>query len=218
MYTHTETDPSTHLADPSSTDLILRVRHAGEACARAVQRARQLHRELSQLYHGWQATIAESRAALARTAVLADRLRPCLRAGLDTVPPKLPTVLVVDPDPTGAAILAAALGVYAFPTRAATGGVQAVYLAEMYRPDVVFLDFKWPGPDEHTVARRLRSQSNGRGPLLVALTGCLSPGLVERSAAVGIDLFLLKPVVLKELVDLLCKVARCESITGHLCN
>lgn len=214
----TKTDPATRPTTPTPTDLVVRVREAVVACARSIHRARQLHAELTRLRHNWKAAIAASRAALARTAVPAERPCPCLRAGLDAVPPRLPTVLVVDSDPIGADIVAAALGVYGFPTRVACCGVRAVALAAAYLPDVVFLDFKGPGSNELAVARRLRSRLTGRRPLVVALTGCMTPKEVERSAAVGIDLFLLKPVDVKELVDLLCKVARGESVTGQFCN
>ena len=77
--------------------------------------------------------------------------------------------------------------------RSATGGEEALRLAESFPPDIVLLDIEMRGLDGYEVAQRLIAA--GTRPWLVAMTGH-----VERARAAGFDRMLAKPFRLEELV------------------
>ena len=67
-------------------------------------------------------------------------------------------ILVVD-DNVDAAETMLRLLVAGHTVRAAVNGREALDLAAVFRPDVVFLDIGLPGSSDHDVARRLRANS-----------------------------------------------------------
>jgi CheY-like chemotaxis protein len=90
---------------------------------------------------------------------------------MDTSPPKLPSVLVVDDLPAAAESLATMLSILGFPARTATSGEAALALAAADPPDVVFTDLGMPGMDGFELARRLRQQAAGESLVVVAVSG-----------------------------------------------
>jgi CheY-like chemotaxis protein len=73
-------------------------------------------------------------------------------------------------------------------------GAAAVVAAAQFQPDVVLLDLGLPGMDGIEVARRLRSYPQLAKVRIVALTGFGQGADRRRSAAVGIESHLVKPV------------------------
>jgi CheY-like chemotaxis protein len=64
-----------------------------------------------------------------------------------------------------------------------------------------------PGMDGHEVCRRMRAMSEGTPLKIVAVTGWGAPEDKERSAQVGFDYHLVKPVTtakLREALDIIC--------------
>lgn len=85
----------------------------------------------------------------------------------------------------------------------AEDGPSGLAKARELRPDVVLLDIGLPGLDGYGVARALRASEEGRGLLLIALTGY---GLQEdrlRALQAGFDAHLVKPVDLHRLREVL---------------
>jgi CheY-like chemotaxis protein len=88
-------------------------------------------------------------------------------------------------------------------THKAGDGVQALEAAARLRPDVILLDIGMPGMDGYEVARRIRAESWGREPTLVALTGWGQDNDRRRSSEAGFDAHWVKPLELNRLWNLL---------------
>jgi signal transduction histidine kinase len=73
-------------------------------------------------------------------------------------------------------------------------GAEAFALAAECRPDVVLLDIGMPKLDGYEVARRIRAEPWGKGPVLIALTGWGQDEDRRRSREVGFDTHLVKPL------------------------
>lgn len=86
---------------------------------------------------------------------------------------------------------------------AAADGQSAVEMIELQRPDVAIVDIGLPVLDGYEVARRIRSNRENAGTLLVALTGYGQAEDRKRAAAAGFDAHLVKPVDLKKLYSIL---------------
>lgn len=85
----------------------------------------------------------------------------------------------------------------------AENGERGLELLERENPDVAIIDIGLPGLSGFEVARRIRERPNGRGMLLLALTGYGFPADYERSAEAGFDHHLVKPVDVDDLARLL---------------
>jgi CheY-like chemotaxis protein len=136
------------------------------------------------------------------TALTLDRLVPTNER------PKGLRVLVVEDHADGAASLAMLLRMSGHDVRVAADGPAALKEAQVVRPDVVLLDIGLPGMDGYEVAKRLQEQKAEKKPLLVAVTGYASEADRQHSAAVGIDLYLVKPADPNQLLRLLQRFQR----------
>ncbi len=83
--------------------------------------------------------------------------------------------------------------------RIATTGPEAIRSLVDEPADVVLLDLSMPGMSGYDVASRIRQSIHLRQPVIIVITA--SQTLTEQPPeSVRIDHFLIKPVVLKELV------------------
>jgi CheY-like chemotaxis protein len=101
-------------------------------------------------------------------------------------------VLVVDDDPSGAYGLAHALRELGHPVDIAHDGPSAIESARQLRPEVIFLDLRMPGMDGVEIARVLKAE--GLGQHIIAATAYPSELQQQRTAAVGFDAHVVKPV------------------------
>ncbi len=99
--------------------------------------------------------------------------------------------------------MARMLAISGLSVKTADNGVDALRLAEQFRPDAAVLDIGMPGLDGHEVARRIRSQPWGRGMLLVAATGWSQPEDKAAALEAGFDEHLVKPVAAADVQRLL---------------
>jgi CheY-like chemotaxis protein len=112
----------------------------------------------------------------------------------------------VDDTVDSAASLAMMLKIMGNDTRTAHDGMQALEVAEEFRPDVIFLDIGMPRLNGLDAARRIREQPWGGGVTLVALTGWGQEEDRRRSREAGFDHHLVKPVEPAQLEKLLASL------------
>lgn len=67
--------------------------------------------------------------------------------------------------------------------------------------DVIILDLNMPKMDGHTLIGRLRERDESRRIAIVVLTGSSSPADKERVRRSGIDSYLIKPMGIEEMDD-----------------
>jgi CheY-like chemotaxis protein len=103
-------------------------------------------------------------------------------------------VLVVDDNRDGAASLAMLLSLGGHDGRTAHDGLEALEVAEAFRPDVIVLDIGLPKLNGYDACRRIRERPWGRGVVIVAATGWGQEEDVRRSKEAGFDHPLVKPV------------------------
>jgi len=78
--------------------------------------------------------------------------------------------------------------------RVAHGGVEALSAAREFVPNVMILDLGMPEMDGYAVARAVRSDPRFASTRLIALSGYGQPDDRRRTADVGFDEHLVKPV------------------------
>jgi signal transduction histidine kinase len=114
-------------------------------------------------------------------------------------------ILVVDDNADAADSLATLLRLEGHEVEVATDGTVALRVAGVFRPDVVLLDLGMPGVSGLEVARRLRSSEEGRGALLVAITGWGQAEDRRSTEAAGFDYHLTKPVDPEILAEIIAR-------------
>lgn len=122
--------------------------------------------------------------------------------------PRRQTVLIVDDNVDAALALSQILEINGYTTHVAHDGVTATEMAELLRPDVVFLDLGMPRMNGVDAARTIRRQPWGHSIRLIAITGWGQASDRERTRAAGFDAHLVKPVDLDEVQALLDGFAR----------
>jgi CheY-like chemotaxis protein len=85
----------------------------------------------------------------------------------------------------------------------AVSGPEAVEKASANLPDLALVDLGLPGFDGLEVARRLRADEQTRGILLLAMTGYGQPDDKRKTAEVGFDGHIVKPVTSEQLTEVL---------------
>jgi signal transduction histidine kinase/CheY-like chemotaxis protein len=112
-------------------------------------------------------------------------------------------VLVVDDNRDAADSLGLLLKVLGAEVRVARDGAEALEAYSAYDPAVVLLDIGMPGMDGYEVARRIRAQSPGPRPTIVALTGWGQENDRREAREAGFDHHMVKPAELGALKELL---------------
>jgi CheY-like chemotaxis protein len=112
-------------------------------------------------------------------------------------------ILVVDDNRDAATSLTMLLKIAGHETQAAHDGLEAVDVAETFRPDVVLVDISLPRMNGFDVCRRIRQQPWGKDMTLVALTGWGQNEDRQMSKEAGFDHHLVKPVDFNALMETL---------------
>ena len=120
-------------------------------------------------------------------------------------------ILVVDDNRDSADSLGMLLRLKGNEIRTAHDGLEAVEVAETFRPELVLLDIGLPKLNGYDVARRIREQPWGRDVILVALTGWGQDEDRRRSQEAGFNFHIVKPVEFSALESLL---AGSQTTTG----
>jgi DNA-binding response OmpR family regulator len=117
-------------------------------------------------------------------------------------------VLVVEDNALSAALLEKLLSAQGHRVDVAHDGDAALEVALAKEPDVVLLDIGLPGMNGWEVAKLLLAQPAKKKPFVVAITGLGREEDYRTSAAVGVDLHLVKPTDAQQLVNLLRRFQR----------
>jgi PAS domain S-box-containing protein len=112
-------------------------------------------------------------------------------------------ILVVDDSRDSAASMATMLQLLGNEVRTAHDGLEAVRIAEQFRPQVVLMDIGMPKLNGYEATRRIREQPWGRDMAVIALTGWGQEVDRARSKEAGCDGHLVKPIGLPDLERLL---------------
>jgi CheY-like chemotaxis protein len=115
-------------------------------------------------------------------------------------------ILVVDDGKDAAVSMALMLRLLNNEVRTAQDGLEAVAVAEAFRPEVVLMDVGMPRLNGYEATRRIREQPWGRSMIIIALTGWGQEGDRLRSHEAGCNGHLVKPVDLAELEKLLAQL------------
>jgi DNA-binding response OmpR family regulator len=110
-------------------------------------------------------------------------------------------VLVADDEPSTAEMLALILGFKGYDVTRAYDGAQALELAKKVKPDVLLLDVRMPKLQGSDVARRIKSDPELAGPIVVLISSADEDQVHWREA--GADAFLQKPIDIRQLPDVL---------------
>jgi CheY-like chemotaxis protein len=112
----------------------------------------------------------------------------------DPSPATVPVrALVVDDHVDVASAVCELLQLMGCKTAAAFGGITGARLAELFRPEIVFMDLGMPDLDGEGALSRIR-QAGRVDAVFVCMTGRDDPELREQSLQAGFDHFLTKPV------------------------
>jgi CheY-like chemotaxis protein len=117
-------------------------------------------------------------------------------------------VLVVDDNHDSGHTLGLLLKIKGHEVRTAGDGLEAIAVAEEFRPDVILMDVGMPKLDGYEATRRLRETAFGKDIMIVALTGWGQPSDVAHSIEAGCSAHLVKPVDFAELERLLATATK----------
>jgi two-component system OmpR family response regulator len=124
-------------------------------------------------------------------------------------------VLVVDDEPSIAALLSATLRLIDFEVRTAADGTGALHAAAEFEPDLVVLDVMLPDLDGFEVARRLRGSDRAVPVLFLTARDSVEDRISGLTA--GGDDYVTKPFSLEEVVlRIRAILRRCQAGTARM--
>ena len=117
-------------------------------------------------------------------------------------------ILIVDDNVHAAESLAIVVQLWNHDAQVANSGLDALAIADEYRPDLVLLDIGLPGMDGYSVARSLKSRPGFADVRLVAMTGYGREEDLRRSELEGFDRHLVKPIDFDVLESILQQISK----------
>jgi CheY-like chemotaxis protein len=112
-------------------------------------------------------------------------------------------IVVVDDNADAADSLRLVLEDMRHQVRVARNGLEAVDIARAFAPNLIFMDVGMPEMDGLEATRRIRSESHGEAPVIVALTGWGQAHDRDRTRDAGADCHVVKPISAEELVQII---------------
>lgn len=103
-------------------------------------------------------------------------------------------ILVADDNQDAAQTLADLLGMMGHEVRTANDGVEAIQVAEIFRPHIIFLDIGMPRMDGYEACRGIRALAQVPAPMIIALTGWGQADDKRKAQEAGFDHHFTKPV------------------------
>ena len=117
-------------------------------------------------------------------------------------------VLVVDDNIDSAESLSQVMQILGYPVAVAHDGVEAVEMAQAWRPAVALLDIGMPRMSGLEAARAIRELPGGERMWLIALSGWGQTEDRRKSKEAGFDHHFVKPVDVEGLIELIRKLPR----------
>jgi signal transduction histidine kinase len=157
-----------------------------------------LVRNLVELHHGSISVSSEGKGKGSEFTVilpiLADQIAEPVLPEQSTVPEAIPAkrILIVDDSTNTVLVLSLFMEMEGMETSVAYDGEEAVKVASLFKPDMIFMDLGMPKMDGFEAARQLRQ--NHPDALLVALSGWGRDEDRKRSKDAGFDGHAVKPV------------------------
>ncbi len=105
----------------------------------------------------------------------------------------MPTILVVDDEPTIRVLVRAALERAGYHLLEAADGVSALEIAQSRRPDLIVLDIALPQLSGLEVCRRLKEDPATAAAPILLLTGFVQEAQRQAGARAGAEGFIAKP-------------------------
>jgi CheY-like chemotaxis protein len=110
-----------------------------------------------------------------------------------------PLIVCADDDADIRELLMFGLGGHGYRVVFAADGVEALRLAESWKPALMILDVSMPGIDGFELTRRLRAGANTSRIPVVLLTARVRDADIEQGYALGANAYITKPFHLEEL-------------------
>ena len=125
-------------------------------------------------------------------------------------------VLVVDDNPQNTELVQAYLETLPVEIASAVDGVEAMQVADRFRPDLILLDVMMPRMSGFEVCQKIKSTPALRDTVVIMVTALHEVGDFERAVECGCDDFLTKPVNKLELVTRVRSLLRVRALKRML--
>ncbi len=119
-------------------------------------------------------------------------------------------ILVVDDVPHNRAMLVDGLGALDFLVAEAANGQEALEVAAQFQPDLIVMDLAMPLMDGFEATRRLRQLPAHAYVPIIATSASATAEAKSRSRAAGANAFIVKPVLMSELLDTVAALLRID--------
>jgi CheY-like chemotaxis protein len=114
-------------------------------------------------------------------------------------PPRKPTVLVVDDNPTNLKLASDVLESEGYHILKAMDAEKALVIIESSAPDLILMDISLPGMDGLTLTRKLKDDDKTKHIVIVALTASAMKGDEPKARIAGCDGYITKPIDTRKL-------------------
>jgi two-component system cell cycle response regulator DivK len=109
-------------------------------------------------------------------------------------------VLYIEDNKHNVRFMEKALGAQGYAVSSAPDGSTGLELAQTLQPDLILLDIGLPDMSGYAVAQQLKSSdASSHSTPIIAITGNVRLGDGEKALAAGCDVYVTKPVNLREL-------------------
>ena len=109
-------------------------------------------------------------------------------------------LLLVDPDPQSLRVLEVSLKKAGFSVTTASDGADALAKLELSAPDLILSDTRLPRLDGYELVRRMKDRGEYAAIPIVFLTGQKSIEDKIRGLELGVEDYLTKPILVRELI------------------
>ena len=112
-------------------------------------------------------------------------------------------ILIVDDRRENRRLLADFLRPLGFLIKEGQDGAESLALWEMWQPDAILMDMQMPAMDGYEATRQIKESSNGKHPVIIAMTPSAFADEREEILAAGCDDLIRKPIQNQELLKIL---------------
>jgi PAS domain S-box-containing protein len=117
--------------------------------------------------------------------------------------PMPPLILLAEDNEANITTITLYLQAHGLQVVVARNGLEAIQMAQQYRPTLILMDIQMPEIDGLEATRRIRSDTKLSQIPIIALTALAMPGDRDRCLTAGASEYMTKPVSLKQLLKLI---------------